>query len=212
MTALVVIAKECIPGKVKTRLSPPFTLEEAAQLARASLSDTLAAASAVHADRKILYFDGEQVPAEGAGFEILMQTGDTLDERLAFLFDSLSDPVFLIGMDTPQITPALIQAACAQWPTHVDAWFGPASDGGFWALGVGRMPNRGAIVRGVPMSTEYTGQRQLERLESAGLRVKLLPPLTDIDTPATLREVAQLVPRSALSLALASTPNRRKEE
>jgi glycosyltransferase A (GT-A) superfamily protein (DUF2064 family) len=210
MTALVVIAKECLPGKVKTRLSPRFTIEEAAQLARASLNDTLAAASAVRADRKILYFDGEQVPAEAAGFEILKQSGGTLDERLAFLFDALSDPVFLLGMDTPQITPELIQAACARWASDVDAWFGPATDGGFWALGLGSMPNRGKIVHGVPMSTRDTGRRQLERLKSAGLRVALLPPLTDIDTEATLREVAQLVPRSGLSVALARVQRRAK--
>lgn len=203
MTALVVIAKECLPGMVKTRLSPPFSLGQAAQLASASLSDTLAAASAVNADRKILYFDGKIVPAEAAGFEIVSQSGGALDERLAFIFDVLSEPVFLVGMDTPQITPALIEAACAQWPTNVDAWFGPATDGGFWALGLGRLPNRGAIVRGVPMSTDSTGQRQLERLERAELRVQILPQLTDVDTAETLIDVARLIPLSALSRALA---------
>ena len=203
MTALVVIAKQCLPGQVKTRLSPPFTLEQAAELASASLTDTLAAASAVNADRKILYFDGTQIPPEASGFEIMKQPGGTLDVRIAHLFDTLSDPVFLIGMDTPQITPALIQDACAQWPQNVDAWFGPAADGGFWALGLAPMPNRGAFVRGVPMSTEDTGNRQLERLRRAGLRVKLLPRLTDIDTPATLRDVTQAIPRSALSSTLA---------
>jgi glycosyltransferase A (GT-A) superfamily protein (DUF2064 family) len=90
----------------------------------------------------------------------------------------------------------------------VDAWFGPARDGGFWALGLGRMRNRGEIVRGVPMSTDHTGQRQFERLERAGLRVQLLPELTDIDTAATLLEVAQLIPASALSVALASITSR----
>jgi len=203
MTTLVVIAKECVPGMVKTRLSPPFSLEQAAHLAAASLSDTLAATAAVSADRKILYFHGNNVPAEAAAFEVVKQPGGTLDERLAHIFDLLSEPVFLVGMDTPQITPTLIEAACAQWPMDVDAWFGPARDGGFWGLGLARMPNRGAIVRGVPMSTEHTGKRQLERLEHAALRVQLLPPLTDIDTAETLFEVAQLLPGSSLSVALA---------
>ena len=44
MSALVVIAKECLPGRVKTRLHPPFTMAEAAAIAAASLADTLAAA------------------------------------------------------------------------------------------------------------------------------------------------------------------------
>lgn len=208
MTVLVVIAKECLPGKVKTRLQPQFTVDQAAQLANASLNDTLAAASVVNADRKILYFEGTRVPPAAAGFELVMQRSGTLDERLAVIFDAVRDPVFLVGMDTPQITPALIEAASARWPEDVDAWFGPARDGGFWALGLGRMRNRGAIVRGVPMSTNHTGQRQFERLERAGLRVQLLPELTDIDTAATLLEVAQLIPTSALSVALASITSR----
>jgi glycosyltransferase A (GT-A) superfamily protein (DUF2064 family) len=203
MTTLVVIAKECVPGMVKTRLSPPFSPDQAAQLASASLSDTLAAASAVSADRKILYFDGKNVPADAAGFEVVTQPSGPLDERLAHIFDVLSEPVFLVGMDTPQITAALIEAACAQWPMDVDAWFGPAQDGGFWGLGLAAMPNRGAIVRGVPMSTDDTGKRQLERLERAALRVRLLPRLTDIDTAETLFEVAPLLPAGSLSVALA---------
>jgi glycosyltransferase A (GT-A) superfamily protein (DUF2064 family) len=203
MTALVVIAKQCLPGRVKTRLSPPFALGQAAELASASLTDTVAAAAAVNADRKILYFDGIQVPAEASCFEIMKQPGGTLDERIAHIFDTVSDPVFLIGMDTPQITPALIQQACAEWPKDVDAWFGPAGDGGFWALGLASMPNRGALVRGVPMSTEDTGNRQLERLHRAELRVQQLPQLTDIDTPATLHDVIQAIPRSALRSTLA---------
>ena len=211
MTALVVIAKQCVPGKVKTRLCPPFSLDHAAQLASACLSDTLVAASGVNADRKILYFDGEIVPPEAADFEIVSQPSGSLDERLAFIFDALSEPVFLIGMDTPQITPDIIGAACAKWPKNVDAWFGPASDGGFWALGLGRLPHRGALVRGVPMSDPCTGQRQLERLVRAKLRVKFLPELMDVDTVDSLMDVARLIPASALSRTLATVQQARKK-
>ncbi|HWU59682.1 MAG TPA: glycosyltransferase, partial [Microbacteriaceae bacterium] len=57
-TTLVLIAKECVPGRVKTRLHPPFTLEEAATIASACLLDTLAAVAQLPAGRRILYFDG----------------------------------------------------------------------------------------------------------------------------------------------------------
>ena len=59
MTALVVIAKACVPGMVKTRLHPPYTLEAAANIAEASLRDTLSAVTDIVADRRILYFDGD---------------------------------------------------------------------------------------------------------------------------------------------------------
>ncbi len=65
------------------------------------------------------------------------------------------------------------------------------------------MPNLGALVRGVSMSTQDTGDGQLERLLRAGPRVELLPQLADIDTSATLRDVTQAIPRSALSSTLA---------
>ncbi len=63
MTTLLVIAKEPVPGRVKTRLTPPFTPAEAAALAEAALADTLAVALATPADRHVLVLDGS--PARG---------------------------------------------------------------------------------------------------------------------------------------------------
>src|SRR6185503_15831726 len=55
---IVVIAKEPYPGRVKTRLTPPFTPVEAAELAAASLSDTLAAVAATTVTRRVVALDG----------------------------------------------------------------------------------------------------------------------------------------------------------
>ena len=119
MTALVVIAKACVPGRVKTRLHPPFTLEAAAAIAAASLADTLETARAIAADRRILYFDGDPGGCRHDGFEIVPQPPGTLDERIASLFDRLDEPTLLIGMDTPQFAPADLV-----WPTDTDAVIG----------------------------------------------------------------------------------------
>ena len=183
MSALVVIAKECLPGRVKTRLHPPLTLEEAAALAAAALADTLAAASMVTADRHILFFEGKTPPMEAADFEILHQPPGSLDERLAWLFDHLDEPTVLIGMDTPQVL-----AAQVRFPTLADVVYGPALDGGYWAIGM-REP-RGDVIRGVPMSRPDTGALQLESLARAGLRVELLDVLRDVDEIADAGHVA----------------------
>ncbi|WP_401000091.1 DUF2064 domain-containing protein [Agromyces sp. GXQ0307] len=194
MTAVAVIAKECRPGRVKTRLTPPFTAEEAAALAAAALDDTLAVVAALPVDRRVLYFDGDVAPEAAAGFDVLAQTAGDLDERLAHLFDVVDEPLLLVGMDTPQLSTELVAAALGVGDADgsVAAWLGPAADGGFWALAM-REPD-GAVLRGVPMSRDDTGRRQLERLEAAGLVVGLLDELTDVDTAESAASVALAAP------------------
>ncbi|MBC2902022.1 TIGR04282 family arsenosugar biosynthesis glycosyltransferase [Streptomyces cupreus] len=186
MTTLLVIAKEPRPGRVKTRLSPPFTPEEAAALAEAALADTLDAVARTPARRRVLVLDGTPGPWLPPGFEVVPQCAGGLDERLADAFGHCTGPALLIGMDTPQVTPELLTVDFA----GCDAYFGAAEDGGFWALGLAEPEP--SLLRGVPMSTPHTGAAQRARL--TGLRVRDLPVLRDVDTASDARAVAEAVP------------------
>lgn len=197
MTALLVIAKEPRPGRVKTRLTPPFTPGQAAELAEAALVDTLRAVAATPACRRVLVLDGTPGPWLPPGFDVVPQCAGGLDERLADAFAHCDGPALLIGMDTPQVTPELLTVDF----TDCDARFGPAEDGGFWALGLAR-PDPG-LLRGVPMSTPTTGAVQRDRLLGAGLRVRDLPSLRDVDTAADARAVAALAPHGCFAARLA---------
>ncbi|MGW7564911.1 TIGR04282 family arsenosugar biosynthesis glycosyltransferase [Streptomyces tendae] len=197
-TTLLVIAKEPRPGRVKTRLTPPFTPAEAAALAAAALADTLAAVAATPARRRVLVLDGAPGPWLPPGFDVVPQCAGGLDERLADAFAGCAGPALLIGMDTPQVTPDLLDVDFHD----CDAYFGPAEDGGFWALGLARPEP--ALLRGVPMSTPVTGAVQRERLLTAGLRVRDLPPLCDVDTAADARAVAALAPDGRFAARLAA--------
>jgi hypothetical protein len=188
-TTLLVIAKQPVPGRVKTRLVPPCTYEQAAALAEAALADTLQTVLLAPAARRVLVLDGEPGPWLPPGFDVVPQCGGPLDERLAAAFAAMSGPALLIGMDTPQVTPDLL---AVDWQA-ADAVFGPAADGGFWALGL-RVPDP-ALLRGVPMSTPATGAFQRARLISAGLRVADLPQLRDVDTAADAVAAAAKAPR-----------------
>lgn len=201
MTTLVLIAKETIPGKVKTRLHPPLTLVEAAEVAAAAIQDTLAALAALPASRRVLLFDGNSLPSGSEDYDVIRQVNGDLDERLGALFDDCDGPTLLIGMDTPQVTAAILSPVFDDWTDDVDAWFGPASDGGFWAIGMTE-PD-GDLIRGVPMSRDDTGRLQLARLNDAGLTVRMLPQLTDVDTIATAREVASAAPATRFAETLA---------
>lgn len=189
-TTLLVVAKQPRPGRVKTRLTPPCTPGQAAALAEAALADTLHAVLAAPARRRVLVLDGEPGAWLPPGFDIVPQCDGGLDERLAGAFAVADGPALLIGMDTPQVTPGLLTV---DWEA-ADAWFGPAADGGFWALGL-RVPDP-ALVRGVPMSVASTAAVQRARLQAAGLRVADLPRLRDVDTAADAVAVAGQAPRS----------------
>ena len=204
---ILVIAKEPLPGRVKTRLTPPFSPEQAARLAAAALADTLAAAAGTAAARLVIALEGAPGSWLPAGLPVLAQRGGGLDERIAAAmadaYAGLARPVVLIGMDTPQVTPALLEAALRPLADGAaDATFGPAADGGFWLLGLRRPDPR--LVLGVPMSTAETGAAQLARLHDAGLRVRRLPPLLDVDTAADAYAVARLAPRTRFAAALAA--------
>ncbi|MFD5424982.1 DUF2064 domain-containing protein [Streptomyces sp. NPDC127084] len=205
MTTLLVIAKQPLPGRVKTRLTPPFTPGEAAALAEAALADTLVAAALVPAERHVLVLDGEPGPWLPSGYEVVPQVTGGLDVRLAAAFGACDGPALLIGMDTPQVAPALLAPALC-WETY-DAWFGAAADGGFWALGL--VTPDPALLLGVPMSRPDTGAVQYERLRAAGLRIGTLPVLRDVDTAEDARQVAGRAPGTrfaALHAALTVTP------
>ncbi|MFI9722718.1 DUF2064 domain-containing protein [Streptomyces sp. NPDC052396] len=202
-TTLLVIAKEPVPGRVKTRLTPPYTPAEAAVLAEAAVADTLWAVRAMPARRRVLVLDGRPGPWLPPGFEIVPQCAGGLDERLAAAFAGCTGPALLVGMDTPQLAPRLLAPALGPdgW-TRCDAWFGPARDGGFWALGLAEP--RPGLLRGVPMSTAETGAVQRHRLVAAGLRVRDLPALRDVDTAADAAEVASAAPGSRFARALSA--------
>jgi rSAM/selenodomain-associated transferase 1 len=204
---VVVIAKEPVPGRVKTRLTPPYTPAQAAALAQAALADTLAAVSETPVARRVLALDGTPGDWLPPRFSVIAQRGAGLDERIAWALEDaqafLPVPVVLIGMDTPQVTPGLLAAAAEPLVSGTaDATFGMAEDGGFWLLGLRKADP--ALLLGVPMSRPDTGAQQLLRLEQAGLRVQTLSALVDVDTAAEAERIAAATPGSRFAACLAA--------
>jgi rSAM/selenodomain-associated transferase 1 len=189
---LLVIAKEPVPGAVKTRLCPPCTPVDAARIAAAALADTIDVADRTAVDRRVLVLSGRYRPPPG--WVVVRQRGAGLGERLAHAFADTARPgtaTLLIGMDTPQVTPRLLAVAVgALARSGVDAVLGPADDGGWWALGL-RDPRHAAALAGVTMSTARTGADTLAALRGRGLRVAPLPVLRDVDTAADAHAVAR---------------------
>jgi rSAM/selenodomain-associated transferase 1 len=200
---MIVIAKEPRPGKAKTRLIPDLGPEGAATVAEACLADTLWGVAEARAARRVLVLDG--APGDwlpDAGFEVIPQREGGLEARLAGAFaDSGAAPAVLVGMDTPQITASLLEAAAEELCRDgTDAVLGPASDGGYWAIGL--RAGDPAVFDEVPMSADDTGERQRERMRALGLSWTELEQLRDIDTIDDARAVAAAAPWTRCAAAL----------
>lgn len=199
---LIVLAKAPVPGRVKTRLCPPCTPAEAARLAEAALVDTLDAVGGTPSVAPLLVLDGPPGSWIPDGFPNVPQRGDGLDERITAAFDAAGGPALLIGMDTPQVTPAILGSAVSRLVGgNADAVLGPSDDGGFWALGLRAPAPR--LTLGVPMSTAHTGAAQRRALVAGGCRVDTLARLRDVDTIRDAIHVADLAPSTRFAAALA---------
>ncbi|MGI9003221.1 MAG: TIGR04282 family arsenosugar biosynthesis glycosyltransferase [Pseudonocardia sp.] len=218
--AVLVLAKAPEPGRVKTRLCPPLTPEQSADLAAAALLDSVAAAAAVPGARLVVVLTGlveraarrTELAAVLGDVVVLPQRGDGLGERIAAAHRDVAALLpgrrtLQIGMDTPQVDAEQLAAADVMLasPT-VDAVLGLATDGGWWALGL-RRPADADLVAGVPTSREDTGERTLAALRAGGLRVALLPELTDVDTAADALAVAETAPQTRFAAAVRSLPS-----
>lgn len=200
---LLVVAKEPVPGLVKTRLCPPCSGEEAAAVAEAALVDTLTAALASRADRVVLSLAGQPGPWCPEGVEVVDQGSGSFADRLATTWKAARGPALQVGMDTPQVTSAdLDHALDALLDSATDAVLGLADDGGWWAIGF-RSPRPDAFD-GIPTSQADTGRRQRERLDEMGLRTTMLPSQRDVDTWEDAMAVAREHPSTRFGQLVAA--------
>ncbi len=203
---VAVIAKEPVPGTVKTRLCPPLDPSQAAAVALAALLDTLEAVAASGARRAVVVLEGQPGDWLPAGVDVIPQCGGEFGARLQGAVDDTvagwDAPVLVVGMDTPQLTAAHLGRA-ARALDSADAVLGPADDGGYWVIGVREA--RHGLFDGVPMSSTDTAAAQLARLAELGLSCVLADGLRDVDRFDDAVAVAADAPCTRFAAALTST-------
>jgi glycosyltransferase A (GT-A) superfamily protein (DUF2064 family) len=201
---LLIMAKSPVPGQVKTRLCPPLSHDEAADVAAAALLDTIEAALSTPGAVPVVALAGVVGRADVrdalAECVVIPQRGWSFADRLVHAHADIARfgmPVLQIGMDTPQVTPELLES-CAEFE---EAALGFALDGGWWALGL-RNPLHAEALRDVPMSRADTGVRTLEALHR--VKVDALPILSDVDTMVDARAVAAQAPHGRFAATVAA--------
>jgi rSAM/selenodomain-associated transferase 1 len=193
--ALALFAKAPLAGRVKTRLVPPLTPEEAARVARASLEDTARFIVPEVPVPWTLFLDGEaDVPtrrlAAETGLSILPQEGPELGERLKAAFRVLRSRgarrVLAIGSDSPTLDPTRIREGIESLAV-CDLTLGPSEDGGYYLIGTSGIHE--SIFDGIPWGSASAAAATLERARASNLEVRLLAPWYDLDDAASLRRV-----------------------
>jgi rSAM/selenodomain-associated transferase 1 len=183
--ALVIIGKAPQPGRAKTRLVPPLSGVEAAEVARAFLQDTCALAASLGWQQVSLVHAAATEFLTTLGVTLLAQHGQGLGEALAGAFEDHAafEQTVLIGSDTPDLPREVLEQASRDLITH-DVVIGPAVDGGYYLLGLRRPAP--SLFQGIAWSTPAVFAQTLARAEALGLRVARLPVWADVDAPDDL--------------------------
>lgn len=209
-TLAAVVAKAPEPGRSKTRLVPPLTPEQAAELQRALLLDTLDACRAGADEVAVLHAGGEGA-AElarlvGPGVRLIEQEGRGLGDALSLGLCRLAGegPVALVSADVPGLPAGALARAFRALERGADVVLGPALDGGYWLIAMREYHE--APFRAIPWSTPAVCAVTRSRCAEARLAVAELEPWRDLDTPADLGAALAeldpaLAPRSAAALA-----------
>ena len=194
LCALAVMAKAPRPGRVKTRLSPPLSLEQTAALNICFLRDTTANLATVPGAAGLISYTpaGDEALFEGLlpeTFGLVLQRGDGFGERL---FCAAKDilaigygAVCLIDSDSPTVPREAFTAAVHALAKPGDrVVLGPSHDGGYYLIGV--KAAHAAPFDRIAWSTPTVFEETLERCLAAGLEVVTLPTWYDIDDASTL--------------------------
>jgi rSAM/selenodomain-associated transferase 1 len=187
--ALIIFAKLPVPGRVKTRLSPPLSPDEAAHLYHCMLEDVLAKGAALSGlDIRLWYEPAPEAAGYVAriapGMAAFPQQGYDLGERMAEAFRHAfaegCGAAAIIGTDSPDLPLFTIEHAYERLrDPGTDVVFGPSMDGGYYLLAMKRLQRE--LFRDVPWSSVDVLAKSLEKAEAAGIGVSFLPVWHDID-------------------------------
>lgn len=186
----IVFGKAPRPGLVKTRLSPPLTLEQSASLYQEMLIDVLDASLEFARDLDldpVLAFHPpeaamEMIECVPAGFRLQRQVGGGLGERMANAFAEAAaagaERVLLRGSDSPAVSGAIFDQAMQFLDEGADIALSPDQGGGYAVVGM-RSPHR--TLFDLPMSTDRVLDQTIRFAEAEGLVVRKTHSVFDLD-------------------------------
>jgi rSAM/selenodomain-associated transferase 1 len=193
------MAKAPRPGEVKTRLCPPLSHREAAELYRCFLLDKIAQVNTLRWATPVVSYSPEESRSvfedlTPAHFLLIPQRGDGLGVRLLSTFDQLFQQgyrqVMVIDSDTPTLPTAYLEQALGFFADRqTDVVLGPTDDGGYFLIGLRQ--SYPALFQDMPWSTAQVTPETLRRATQYGLTVACTASWYDVDTPDDLTRLLQ---------------------
>jgi rSAM/selenodomain-associated transferase 1 len=200
--ALGIMTKAPEPGQVKTRLSPPLTSEEAAELNKHFLRDigqSIDEAAKMTCGRGVAIYTpvGKESLYDGIfseSFRLVAQRGTDFGERLRLAGEDLLEIGFdsfcLINSDSPMVpASSFARAAGLLGNPGERVVLGPSEDGGYYLIGLKRM--YASLFQQIEWSTAKVFDQTMQRAKELGLQVELLPMGLDVDDCATLKTLCE---------------------
>jgi hypothetical protein len=221
LVALAVMTKAPKAGRVKTRLTPPLSAEEAASLNICFLRDIAAAISRTTDLRPAVGVGvytprGSETAYSGIlpeEFILVPQRGEAFGERLAAATEDLLqlgfDSVCLINSDSPTVPDTAFAQAVEMLTNSPDCVvLGPSDDGGYYLIGLKKMHHR--VFQKIDWSTDRVLEQTIAAAREIDLPVHRLPTWYDVDDRATLSRLCQELLGSNGSGTDASAPATRE--
>lgn len=192
-------AKEPVAGRVKTRLSPALTSEQACWFYQTSLCETVHRLLAANVSLVLCYDGRREWFAEAfPGLPLLAQVGDNLGDRMSNavqeLFRHLDGPVLLAGSDSPDLPLNLLEQVL-QALDEKDVATIPCRDGGYVVVGLRRSTTE--LFAGIPWSTSAVLQATRQTCRRLGLSYAETEEWYDLDEIDDLRQLVIRSPESA---------------
>jgi hypothetical protein len=213
---LGIFAKEPLPGKVKTRLTPPLSAAQAANLYQVSLEETVAT-MVEGAFKPVIFYAGNRDYFRNAfpGVPLVPQGEGDLGVRMSRALGALlveGDGAALIGSDSPDLPLILVEDALSAL-SRVEVVTIPARDGGYVLIGERR--HHPELFRQIPWSTAAVLSETRARAQACGLVYREVGEWEDIDDRSSLERLLLRSPGSATARfaarILAETPEEARQ-
>jgi rSAM/selenodomain-associated transferase 1 len=209
-TIFGIFVRHPIAGPVKTRLATELGGDRAAEIYSAFIADIVDRFRGIAAERTLCYCPDSAESHRhfeaitGRDYRLWLQPDADLGTRMQRFFDGHiqgpSDRAVLIGSDSPTLPRDLVAQAFTSL-VEADCVLGPATDGGFYLIGM--RTRAWPVFTDVEWSTSRVLDQTVQLIQACGARLALLPPWYDVDTPDDLRMLAGHL----RALAVAGSPD-----